>query len=83
MRVLAHTSVPNVGGLEMDKLLAEHVAAEFKAKHKLDVHENVKSWTKLLHKCSDLKETLSANKEANIYIEGLMNGIDLSMFVKR
>lgn len=52
-------------------------------KHKVDVHENAKSWAKLLHKCSDLKETLSANKEATIYIEGLINGIDLNMAVKR
>lgn len=44
---------------------------------------NEKSWVKLLHKCSDLKEDLSANKEAGIYIEGFINGIDLSMNVKR
>ena len=38
---------------------------------------------KLLDKCADVKETLSANKEANIYIEGLIDGIDLNMVVKR
>lgn len=83
MRVLSHISVPNFGGLQVDLSLAEYVASEFKAKHKVDVHENSKSWAKLLHKCSDLKETLSANKEATIYIEGLINGIDLNMAVKR
>ena len=83
MRVLAHVSVPNMGGLQVDKDLAEYIADNFKAKHNVDVHTNQKSWVKLLHKCSDLKETLSANKEANIYIEGFMNGIDLNMVVKR
>lgn len=38
---------------------------------------------KLLHKCADLKETLSANKEAHIYVEAIMGGIDLSMTIKR
>ena len=52
-------------------------------KYKVDIHENIKAWTKVLHKCSDLKETLSANKEANIYIEGLIDGIDLNMMISR
>jgi molecular chaperone DnaK (HSP70) len=30
-----------------------------------------------------LKETLSANKEASIFIEGFINGLDLSMNIKR
>ena len=42
-----------------------------------------KAWTKLYRKCSDLIEVLSANKEGNIFIEGLINGIDLNMNVKR
>lgn len=83
MRVLSHVSISNFGGLQIDTMLAEYVAEQFQKKHKLDVHENLKSWTKLLHKCADLKETLSANKEANIYIEGIMNGIDLNINVKR
>ena len=38
MRVLSHVSLPNVGGIQFDNLLAEYVAAEFKNKHKVDVH---------------------------------------------
>jgi len=49
----------------------------------VDVRANDKSWVKLLHKCADLKETLSANKEANIFIEGFINGLDLNMNIKR
>jgi molecular chaperone DnaK (HSP70) len=62
MRVLSHISVPNIGGLSIDEQLASYIADEFQAKHKVDVRTNEKSWVKLLHKCSDVKETLSANK---------------------
>lgn len=66
--MLSHVSVPNVGGLAVDHSIAEHVAAQFQAKHKLDIRQNEKSWVKLLHKCADAKEVLSANKEVNIYV---------------
>jgi molecular chaperone DnaK (HSP70) len=83
MRVLAHVSVPGVGGLAVDRDIAEYIAAEFKAKHKLDLHKNEKSFVKLMHKCGDVKEVLSANKEAQVYIEGIIDGIDLKTVVKR
>lgn len=38
---------------------------------------------KLLHKSSDVKEVLSANKETTAHIEGLIDGIDLQINVKR
>lgn len=63
--------------------MAEHIASEFLAKHGLDLHKNEKSWVKLLHKCADAKEVLSANKEAQVYIEGIIDGIDLKTVVKR
>jgi molecular chaperone DnaK (HSP70) len=72
-----------MGGLHIDKDLADYVADNFKNQHQVDIRSNEKSWVKLLHKCADLKETLSANKEANIYIEGIINGLDLNMNVKR
>ena len=37
----------------------------------------------MLHKCADAKEVLSANKEAQVYIEGIIDGIDLKTVVKR
>ena len=33
---------------------------------------------KLFHEANMVKETLSANKEAQIYVEGIMDGIDYS-----
>jgi molecular chaperone DnaK (HSP70) len=83
LRVLSHISVSNVGGLLVDQDLAEYVAQQFQEKHKLDIRKSEKSWVKLLHKCADAKEVLSANKEVNIYVEGIIDGIDLNMIIKR
>lgn len=68
LRVLSHVSVSGLGGLALDEVLAEYAAAQFEAKHKINVRSNEKAWVKLLHKCSDAKEVLSANKEVNVYI---------------
>lgn len=76
-------SVSDVGGLRVDREIAEYIATEFQAKHKIDPRKNEKSWVKLLHKCSDTKEVLSANKDAAVYIEGFIDGIDLHTHVKR
>lgn len=72
-----------MGGLAIDQVLAEYAAAQFEAKDKVSVRSNEKAWVKLLHKCSDAKEVLSANKEVNVYIEALVDGIDLNLIVKR
>jgi len=55
MKVLSHVSVPNMGGLHIDKDLADYVADNFKNQHQVDIRSNEKSWVKLLHKCADLK----------------------------
>jgi len=63
--------------------LAEYAAVQFEAKNKINVRNNDKAWVKLMHKCSDAKEVLSANKEVNVYIEALADGIDLNVIIKR
>ena len=83
LRVLSHVSVSGLGGLALDEVLAEYAATQFEAKHKINVRSNEKAWVKLLHKCSDAKEVLSANKEVNVYIEALAEGIDLNIIIKR
>ena len=63
--------------------MAEYAAVQFEAKNKINVRNNDKAWVKLMHKCSDAKEVLSANKEVNVYIEALADGIDLNVIIKR
>jgi molecular chaperone DnaK (HSP70) len=72
-----------VGGLAIDRELAEYIAQQFETKYKLNIRNNEKSWVKLLHKCADAKEVLSANKEVNIFVEAIIDGIDLNTIIKR
>ncbi len=55
-------TVEEVGGLKVDEEIANYLAQQFQKKHKLDPRSNKKSYTKLLIKSADVKETLSANK---------------------
>lgn len=67
----------------MDNAIAEVLAGKFLQKTKKDVKTNVRAWNKLLQKSSEVKETLSANKQTNAYIESLMEGEDLNVVIQR
>lgn len=60
------------------------LAKKFTEKTKKPIgKQNQRAWAKLLQKCSDVKETLSANKEAQVYIESLIDGVDLNVVIQR
>lgn len=63
-----------VGGLRIDSIIAKYFAEKFEEKYKKTLTD--RAMIKLLHECEKVKEILSANKEANIYVEGIMDGID-------
>ena len=63
--------------------MATLLADKFQAKHKLDPRSNKRAWATLLRKSSDVKEVLSANKETTVFIEGLMDGIDMQLPLQR
>lgn len=67
----------------MDNRIAEVLAKKFLEKNKKSVKENKRAWAKLLQKCPDVKETLSANKETHVHIESLIDGDDLSLVIQR
>lgn len=67
----------------MDNAIADVLAGKFLQKTKKDVKTNVRAWNKLLQKSSEVKETLSANKQTNAYIESLMEGEDLNVVIQR
>lgn len=81
--VLAHETSTEFGGYEMDNKIAEVVSKKFKAKTGKEVKDNKRAWGRLMNKCSDVKETLSANKDVQVYMEGIMDGIDLNVMVTR
>jgi heat shock 70kDa protein 4 len=83
LKVLSHAWDRCLGGRDLDELLYEHFRAEFKAKTKLDVEENPKSALRLRTACEKVKKVLSANAEAPLAIECLMEDTDIRGSITR
>ncbi|PBK73358.1 heat shock protein 70 [Armillaria solidipes] len=73
----------NLGGRDIDYALVKHFSEEFKGKYKIDVLSNPKGTFRLAAGCERLKKVLSANAEAPLNIESIMNDIDASSKLSR
>ena len=73
----------NLGGRDIDYALLKHFAEEFKSKYKIDVLSNPKATFRLSAGCEKLKKVLSANSEAPLSVESIMNDIDASSRLTR
>jgi heat shock protein 4 len=73
----------NLGGRDIDYALVQHFSAEFKAKYKIDVLSNPKATFRLAAGCEKLKKVLSANAEAPLNVESIMNDVDASSKLTR
>ncbi|KAK0225363.1 heat shock protein 70 family [Armillaria fumosa] len=73
----------NLGGRDIDYALVKHFSEEFKGKYKIDVLSNPKGTFRLAAGCERLKKVLSANAEAPLNIESIMNDIDASSKLTR
>lgn len=71
------------GGRNFDKALVDHFAAEFKEKFKLDITTNPKALTRVATGAEKLKKILSANAQAPLSIESLMDDKDVRAMLKR
>ncbi|KAJ5578120.1 Hsp70 chaperone Hsp88 [Penicillium hispanicum] len=71
------------GGRDFDKALTEHFADEFKEKFKIDIRTHPKAWSRTLAAAEKLKKVLSANPQAPMSIESLMEDTDVRAMVKR
>ncbi|KAJ5852352.1 Heat shock protein Hsp88 [Penicillium soppii] len=71
------------GGRNFDKALTEHLAVEFKEKFKVDIKTNPKAWARTLVAAEKLKKVLSANPQAPLSIESLMDDTDVRAMMKR
>jgi len=71
------------GGRDFDKALVEHFAAEFKGKYKIDIKTNPKAMVRVSAAAEKLKKILSANQQAPLNIESLMNDIDVNTIMTR
>ncbi|XP_031249564.1 heat shock 70 kDa protein 16-like [Pistacia vera] len=83
MRVLSHAFDSNLGGRDFDELLFGYFAGEFKEKYNINVYSNVKACIRLRAACEKLKKVLSANAEAPLNIECLMDEKDVRSSIKR
>lgn len=71
------------GGRNFDKALTEHFADEFKEKFKIDIRTHPKAWARTAAAAEKLKKVLSANPQAPLNIESLMEDTDVRAMVKR
>ncbi|KAL9600053.1 MAG: hypothetical protein Q9219_003423 [cf. Caloplaca sp. 3 TL-2023] len=71
------------GGRDFDKALVDHFAKEFKEKFKIDINTNPKARVRVATAAEKMKKILSANSQAPISIESLMNDVDVSSMLKR
>lgn len=83
LTVLSTAYDRHFGGRDFDKAIAEHFAKEFKEKYKVDVHSNPKAYTRLMAGVEKLKKVLSANAQAPLNIESIMNDVDVRGMLKR
>jgi heat shock protein 4 len=73
----------HLGGRNFDKALLDHFAKEFQGKYKIDIYSNPKAMTRVLAAAEKLKKVLSANQQAPLNIESLMNDVDVRAMVTR
>ncbi|KAJ2042097.1 adenyl-nucleotide exchange factor sse1, partial [Coemansia sp. S16] len=73
----------SVGGRSFDQALLDHFIAVFDEKYKIDIRSNSKAQVRLRAACEKLKKVLSANTQAPITVENLMNDVDASALYSR
>ncbi|XP_027340175.1 heat shock 70 kDa protein 15-like isoform X2 [Abrus precatorius] len=83
LKVLSHSYDRSLGGRDFDEVLFNHFAAKFKEEYKIDVFQNARASLRLRAACEKLKKVLSANPEAPLNIECLMDEKDVRGYIKR
>ena len=73
----------HLGGRDVDYALVRHFAEEFKQKYNIDVLSSPKAVFRLSTGCEKLKKVLSANHEAPLNVESVMNDVDASSKLSR
>ncbi|CAN8063416.1 unnamed protein product [Agarophyton chilense] len=81
--IISVATDPNLGGRNLDDILVNKFAAEFKTKHSIDVLSKPKPAARLRKDCEKMKKVLSTNAHAPLNIECIMNDVDVSSSMKR
>ncbi|XP_057859144.1 heat shock 70 kDa protein 14 isoform X3 [Cryptomeria japonica] len=82
VKMLSHAFDRSLGGRDFDEVLFNHFAQKFKEEYKIDILTNHRASLRLRAACEKLKRVLSANAEASLNIECLMEK-DVRGFIKR
>lgn len=83
VHVLAHAWDADLGACNFIDIIFDACAREFQSRHKLDVRTNPKASFRLRHECSKALKVLSANKDAQVRVECLLDDLDLASHITR
>ncbi|MCO5614617.1 hypothetical protein L7F22_068901 [Adiantum nelumboides] len=83
LKVLAHAFDRSLGGRDFDEILFQYFCGKFKEDYRMDVKSNHRACQRLRAACEKLKKVLSANPEAPLNIECLMDEKDVRGHMKR
>jgi heat shock protein 4 len=83
LKVLTHAFDRSLGGRDFDEVLFDHFCEKFKEEYRIDVRSNARASQRLRTACEKMKKVLSANPEAPLNIECLMDEKDVRGFMKR
>ena len=73
----------HLGGSDVDNLLMDHFAKEFKRKHKKDLSSNARALSRLRKASEVAKKTLSSSASTNVELDSLFEGIDFYASLSR
>ncbi|KAH7375596.1 hsp70-like protein [Plectosphaerella cucumerina] len=71
------------GGRDFDKALVAHLQKEFLGKYKVDIYTNPRALARTVAAAERCKKILSANQQAPVNVENLMNDVDVSAMITR
>ncbi|XWS19423.1 hypothetical protein CRYUN_Cryun31cG0014600 [Craigia yunnanensis] len=83
MKIISHAFDRSLGGRDFDEVLFNYFASLFKEQYNIDVYTNIKASIRLRASCEKMKKVLSANAEAQLNIECLMDEKDVRGLIKR
>jgi heat shock protein 4 len=83
LKILGHSFDRCCGGRDFDEVLFNYFADKFKEEYKINVTTNARASIRLRAACEKMKKVLSANPEAPLNIECLMDEKDVRGFIKR
>src|SRR5690348_3919497 len=73
----------HLGGEDFDSRMMDYFCAEFTKKYRKNLHDSNRALRRLRTACERAKRVLSSQTQANIDIDGIMDGIDYHTHISR